>query len=188
MPAATAASPKFKVIVQGVAEGCHPQRVRAALSTRFGITPAQVEQLLASQGGLLTELVDHQTAWQLKSLLEQLGVECRIAPVPLASLHDVTDRISLHAPAAHRHVGHAPMRSRPDQPPLRQSAPVVKSNSRRIPGRSRTRPASNSHTQIWRMVAVIATAFVLGWYLQSGRQHTSLPTAVTASATTGAVR
>lgn len=185
MSVSGSASPKFKVIVHGVAEGCHPQRVRAALASRFGITPAQVEQLLASQGGLLTELVDHQTAWQLKSLLEQLGVECRIAPVPLAGLHDASDRLSLHAPATHRHVGHAPMRRQPG-PPLRQSVPAPKtagtrsSPARTVSSRSNPRPAGAAHPQLWRMLAVVAVAFVLGWYLQSAR-HQNAPAAASAS-------
>ena len=96
----SSSSPKFKIIVNGVAEGYHPERVRAAVGNRFGITPAQVEQLLASQGGLLTELVDHQTAWQLKNLLQQLGVNCRIAPVPLAVMRDGPTTIRRRAAAA----------------------------------------------------------------------------------------
>ncbi|HVK99828.1 MAG TPA: hypothetical protein VM553_08450 [Dongiaceae bacterium] len=154
-------SPKFKVIVNGVAEGYHPQRVRAAVGNRFGITPAQVEQLLASQGGLLTELVDHQTAWQLKNLLQQLGVSCRIAPVPLSGLSDKARQMSLQAPAADRHIGHAPMRRA-----NRQSVPM---RSGKMPTKMQPRPQPVVRSPLWRMLALVGVAFVLGWYLQTGR-------------------
>lgn len=154
-------SPRFKVTVQGVAAGCHPQRVRAALASRFGLSPAQVEQLLCSQGGLLAEPVDHQTAWQLKSLLQQLGVDCRIAPVPLAGLGERADRIRLHPVAPGRHVGQAPRRL-PDAP-----------RSARIP-RPDARPAEVAMGRLWSLVAVVLVVFVLAGYLQSSRSPATL--------------
>lgn len=168
-------SPKFKIIVNGVAEGYHPERVRAAVGNRFGITPAQVEQLLASQGGLLTELVDHQTAWQLKNLLQQLGVNCRIAPVPLSGLSERAQNMSLHSPAADRHIGHAPVRRA-----NRQSVPM---RSGKASIRPPSRPQTAGHTPLWRLVAVVGVALVLGWYLQSGRhpfQYGAAPAPVVA--------
>lgn len=170
----SSSSPKFKIIVNGVAEGYHPERVRAAVGNRFGITPAQVEQLLASQGGLLTELVDHQTAWQLKSLLQQLGVNCRIAPVPLSGLSERALNMSLRSAAADRHIGHAPVRRA-----NRQSVPM-RSGKASIRPPSRPQPASQP---IWRLVAVVGVALVLGWYLQSGRhpfQYGAAPAPVVA--------
>ena len=159
-------SPKFKIIVRGVAEGFHPQRVRAAVGSRFGITPAQVEQLLASQGGLLTELVDHQTAWQLKNLLQQLGVDCRIAPVPLSGLGEQSSLLSLQTPAADRHIGHVPMRRANRQSvPMRSGKGAIRSQALPLPAHRN----STHRSSLWRLVAVIGIAFVLGWYLQSGQ-------------------
>src|SRR5690606_17574069 len=69
-------SPKFRIIVHGVAAGADPQRVRRALAARLGTEAAQLDQLLQNQGGALAELLDHQTAWKLKNLLQQLEVDC----------------------------------------------------------------------------------------------------------------
>src|SRR5690606_39321709 len=92
----------------GVAAGADPQRVRRALAARLGTEAAQLDQLLQNQGGALAELLDHQTAWKLKNLLQQLEVDCRIAPVPLSGLGAVSSKMTLQVPPNDRHIGHAP--------------------------------------------------------------------------------
>ena len=162
-------SPKFKITIQGVAPGYQPERVRAALERRFRLSPRQVEQLLANQAEPLLGLLDHQTAWNLKSRLHEVGVTCRITPVPLSNLADLDGRMSIQAQEPDR---------RPGQPPA-----VRRASRQAMPMRSgkAVTPASPSPSRplmpagLWRMAGVVVLAFLLGWYVRHSFQTPNQP-------------
>ena len=162
-------SPKFKITVQGVAPGYQPARVRAVLERRFRLSPRQVEQLLANEAEPLLGLLDHQTAWNLKSRLHEVGVTCRIAPVPLSNLVDLDRRMSIQAPEPERRPGQPPALRRASRQamPMRSGKAVTPANS--TPHRTRLSGG------LWRMAAVVVLGFLLGWYVRHSFQAPNQP-------------
>lgn len=153
-------SPKFKITVLGVAQGYHPERVRAALERRFKLTPRQVEQVLSNQAGPLLGLLDHQMAWNLKNRLHEIGVSCRIAPVPLSYLANVERRMSLQAQVSERRVGQPPRVQRASQ-----QAMYMRSGKAAPAAKTRSAKAGGLANPLWRGLAVALLATLLGWYM-----------------------
>jgi hypothetical protein len=160
-------SPKFRITIQGIAAGMRADRVYLALGKKFGLSPSQVEQLLANKAGPLVGLMEHQAAWTLRNELQQMGVDCSIAPAPRSHLGDTGNRISLQGIDPHRRIGQAPrMQRTPRHSAVMRSGRVKHVRRRPVS----VRPAF-SIPPLLRVAVVVAVAVVVGFSLQVNRER-----------------
>ena len=160
-------SPKFRITIQGIAAGARADRVYLALGKKFALSPSQVELLLSNKAGPLVGLMEHQAAWTLRNELLMLGVECRIAPVPRASLDDTGARMTLQGTDVGR-----PLRQVPR--PIRSSRHAMAMRSGKVaPVRPRPRSGWSAFSipPLLRVAVVVAVAVVVGFSLQMNREH-----------------
>lgn len=145
--------------------GAGAARVRLALCKKFGLSPQQVEQLMLNQAGPLTGLMEHQAAWTLRNELQELGLDCRIAPVPRSNVKGFVDTMSLQGTDPDRRVGLAiPARRAQRQiQPMRTGKPIA---------RVRSQPARPvfSIPPMVRIGTVLAVILLVGFSLQANRE------------------
>lgn len=159
-------SPKFRITIQGIAAGMRADRVYLALGKKFGLSPSQVEQLLANKAGPLVGLMEHQVAWTLRNELQQMGVDCSIAPAPRSHLSDTGNRIALQGIDPHRRVGHAPRLQR-----VPRHAMAMRSGKPATARRRRPSGPRFSIPPLLRVAVVVAVAVVVGFSLQNTRER-----------------
>jgi hypothetical protein len=153
---AVVSAPKFKLTVLGVIEGRNTDKVKQRVSKALKMNSAQVDQLLLSRSPILQKPIDHQSAFKLKSGLQELGVDCRISPVPLVGLAERAESLSLH--------------STPEAKPSDRLAPV-RSSARSVPMRSgktsvRSGPSTKGAVSIWPIAALVVLVVVANWLFQ----------------------
>lgn len=154
--------------------GVREDRVRLALCKRFGLTPQQTEQLLQNQAGPLTGLLEHQVAWELRSELQAMGLECRLAPAPRANIQTLADKVTLQATDVPRRAGQpSPLRRAPSR------ARAMRAGKVRVEPRPVRFPLTLSPG--WRIAAIIALAVFAGFSLQGTRTPTGDTVAVAES-------
>lgn len=146
--------------------GARAERVRLALGKKFSLTPSQVEQLLANAAGPLVGLKDHQEAWALRSDLQQLGVECSIAPVPRSHLAGIPRQVSVQSVDPDRRIGHAPR-------PMRASYQANSMRSGKSLSKVQPRHSKPLFTvpPLVRVALVVAVALVVGLTLQFSHER-----------------
>lgn len=166
-------SPKFRITILGIAAGMRADRVYQVLGKKFALSPSQVELLLTNKAGPLVGLMDHQAAWTLRNELQQMGVDCSIAPAPRSHLGDLGNRISLQGIDPHRRVGQAPRMLRAPRHAMAMRSGKPLTARRRRP----SRPVF-SIPPLLRVAVVLAAAVMVGVSLQSNRESHSDTVAV----------
>ena len=146
--------------------GARADHVRQAVGKKFSLTPTQVEQLLANRAGPLVGLMEHQTAFTLRTELQQLGLDCRIAPVPRSNLGNGDQRIALQGIESERRVGHPPRTIRASR-----QANSMRSGKAISPVQPRSSRSLLANLPSWvRVAAVLVVALVIGFSLQTSRE------------------
>ncbi|MAR91565.1 MAG: hypothetical protein SV765_07230 [Pseudomonadota bacterium] len=156
-------APRFKLSVIGILPQWEQEKVCSRLQRRLNLSPQQADLLLTNQGPLCAELLDHEHAFRLKTLLLELGVDCAIKPAPLEGLQAKAERFQLHQPAA------------PERPPR---APVARSK-RPSPvrtGRTPWRAATHSRNglSVWPVAGLVMLLALVSWLFESPSADLSL--------------